>query len=455
MTKYRIIGLFILIVGALLAFFVYSSETSLDSNFKFKYGLDLNGGTRLVYRADVSQIDIEEIDNSLDTLRRTIERRVNIFGVSEPIVQTEIGSSFSDERDRYRLAIELPGITDLEQAINMIGETPLLEFKLYKEDVDFNALNDVLTSEATQEEINTYLADLYQPAVLTGGNLSRANLVFDPTTRRPLVTIDFDSEGNKIFEQVTGDNIGKELAIFLDGQLISSPVIQDKISGGTAQINGNFTAEEARDLVNNLNFGALPLPIELITTQTVGATLGQQTLALGTTALVISVLFIAVFMMLFYRVSGLVAVISLSVYLLIMLSLFKLIPVILTAAGIAGFVLSLGMAVDANILIFERIKEELDKRVSLIDAIHNGFSHAWSSIRDGNITSIISAVILYWFSDVSLVKGFALVFGLGVIISMFCAMIITKNLMLTIAKSGELGAMGRFMYSKGITNIKE
>jgi protein-export membrane protein SecD len=269
------------------------------------------------------------------------------------------------------------------------------------------------------------------------------------------VSIEFNDEGNKIFEQVTGDNIGTELAIFLDGQLISNPVIQQKIVGGTAQINGDFTPEEARDLVNSLNFGALPLPIELINTQLIGSTLGQDTLMASATALLVSLAFISLFMILFYRLPGVIASISLVLYVVVLLSLFKLVPVVLTAAGIAGFILSLGMAVDANVLIFERIREELVKGEKLRTAIEQGFNRAWSSIRDGNITSIIAAVILYWFSDVSLVKGFAFVFGLGVIMSMVSAVLISRTLLLAISKE-ELGKFGRFLYSKGLQfSIKE
>ncbi len=455
MMKYRIGALIVLLIGAGIGYFVYSTETAENSQYKFKYGLDLNGGSQLVYRADVTGVPEADIDKSMDVLRQTIEKRVNVFGVSEPIVRTEIGSSFADEKDKYRLAVELPGVTDLDQAVKEIGQTPLLEFRLLREDVDIAQLQAVLeAASSTPELASQIILSAYQDPALTGGSLKRANLVFDPTSRQPLVSIEFNDEGSKIFEQVTSDNIGKELAIFLDGQLISNPVIQQAISGGIAQINGDFTAVEARDLVNNLNFGALPLPIELINTQTVNASLGQQTLAVSAQALLISIIVISAFMIVFYRLPGLVAAVSLVMYTLIMLSLFKLIPVVLTAAGIAGFVLSLGIAVDANVLIFERIKEELEKGSKLRDSIKQGFDRAWSSIRDGNITSIIAAIILYWFSGVSLVKGFALVFGMGVILSMLSAVVISKTLLLAISKD-ELGPLGRFFYSKGLANIKK
>lgn len=456
MTKYRIFAGVILLIGILLGYFVYSTEMATQSNYKFKYGLDLNGGTRLVYRADVTGVQTGDISTSMDVLRQTIEKRINIFGVSEPVIQTETGSSFGNEKDKYRLTVDLPGVTNIEEAIKSIGQTPLLEFKLFKTDLDQVAFQKSLAAATSSpEKLAQVVASAYQKPILTGGNLKRANLVFDPTSRQPMVSIEFNDEGSKIFEQVTGDNIGKQLAIFLDGELISEPVIQSKISGGTAQINGTFTAVEARDLVNNLNFGALPLPIELINTQTMGATLGQETLYTGAQALLYAFLLISVFMILFYRLPGLVAVVSLGMYVLMMMSLFKVIPVVLTAAGIAGFVLSLGIAVDGNVLIFERIKEELDRGKTLLEALTDGFDRAWSSIRDGNITNIIAAVILYIFSNVALIKGFALILFLGVALSMFSALVICKAFIFAISRSGEMGPITRFLYSKGITNIKK
>jgi protein-export membrane protein SecD len=360
-----------------------------------------------------------------------------------------------NDKDKYRLSIELPGVENIDDAIKMIGQTPLLEFRLLKKDLNQELFEtQILAASSSPEELKKVIVSGYEAPVLTGGNLKRASLVFDPTSRQPLVSIEFNDEGNKIFEQVTGDNIGKELAIFLDGELISNPVIQQKISGGQAQINGDFTPEEARDLVNNLNFGALPLPIELINTQLIGSTLGQDTLIASAQALLVSFAVIALFMILSYRLPGLVAAVSLALYVLIMLSLFKVIPVVLTASGIAGFILSLGIAVDANVLIFERIREELQRGHKLKEAIEFGFNRAWTSIRDGNITSIIAAVILYWISDVSLIKGFALVFGLGVIMSMISAIVISKNLLLAISKK-DIGRVGKFLYSKGLSFTTE
>ncbi len=451
MTKYRIFAGIILLVGIALGYFVYSTEFSEQSDFKFKYGLDLNGGTHLVYRADTTSVNPQDISKSMNVLKQTIEKRINVFGVSEPIVQTETGSSLGDEKNKYRLIVELPGVENIDEAIKSIGQTPLLEFKLPKTGLNEEQFKkQVLAASSSPEQLKKVIASRYQAPVLTGGNLERANLVFDPTTKKPIVSLKFNAEGDRIFEQVTGDNIGNELAIFLDGEIISSPVIQQKISGGQAQINGDFTAQEARDLVNNLNFGALPLPIELINTQLIGSTLGQHTLNLMTQALIISIIAISLFMVLFYRLPGLVAAVSLILYVLVNLSLFKAIPVVLTGAGIAGFILSLGIAVDANVLIFERIREELQRGHELRDAIKHGFDRAWTSIRDGNITGIIASVILYWFSGVPMIKGFALILGMGIILSMINAMFVSKTFLLAIS-SERLGKFGKFLYSKGLS----
>jgi protein-export membrane protein SecD len=217
------------------------------------------------------------------------------------------------------------------------------------------------------------------------------------------------------------ENKGKQLAIFLDGQLISSPVIREEIAGGQATISGgNMTADEARDLAKNLNFGALPVPIDLVSTQTIGATLGNESLQKGLHSGIVGMLAVVLFMILWYRLPGIMATVALSIYVAIMLSIFKMLPVTLTAAGIAGFILSIGMAVDANIIIFERLKEELRHGKDLPDAINDGFARAWLAIRDGHVTSIISAIILFWFGT-SLIQGFALTFGIGVIVSLFSA----------------------------------
>jgi protein-export membrane protein SecD len=431
MTKIRLTALFLLIIGALTGYFVYSSEISQDSGFKFKLGLDLNGGTHLTYRADTSDINPIEVPEAMTALRDTIERRINIFGVSEPVVQVEKGGVFSGEENDNRLIVELPGVTDVSEAIRQIGQTPTLEFRL-EDQTSTSSLNFLSLQATTTEEIIEQIKNQYEATGLTGAQLERSRLVFDQTSGQPTIALDFNKEGREMFADLTRENIGTVMGIFLDGVLISDPVIRSEIPNGQAIITGVFTPEEARTLVRNLNLGALPVPIELIETQTIGPSLGAETLERGVEALVIGFAVIFVFLVALYRVKGLVASVALAIYLIIMLALFKLIPVTLTSSGLAGFILSIGMAVDANILIFERIKEEFKNGNGKYDSVKEGTAKAWTSIRDGNITSIISAVVLYWLSGTSVVQGFALVFGIGVLVSMFTAVVVTKIVLLSL-----------------------
>jgi len=433
MIKIRLTALALLILGGLAASFVYNSEITPEAGFKFKLGLDLDGGTHLTYRADTSEINPLEVPDAMTALRGTIERRINVFGVSEPIVQVETGGIFSESEDDNRLIVELPGVTDVTEAIAQIGQTPTLEFRLENSSTtnDVNLFNIQSTST---EDFLANIRNQYDSTGLTGSQLDRSRLVFDQTTGQPTIALDFNSEGQNLLSELTRDNRGKVMAIFLDGILISDPVIQNEIPNGQAVITGSFTPEEARDLVRNLNLGALPIPIELIETQTIGPSLGAETLSKGVEALLIGFAVIFVFLIALYRLKGLVASVALVIYVAIMLALFKLIPVTLTSSGLAGLVLSIGMAVDANILIFERVKEELKSGLSIYDAVKEGSAKAWTSIRDGNITSIISAVVLYWLSGTSVVQGFALVFGIGVVVSMFTAVVITKTVLLALTK---------------------
>jgi len=412
----------LIVVMALAGYFIYNSEKT-DSNFHFKYGLDLAGGTELVYEADIGGVSTGDIDDSMQTLRDVIERRVNLFGVSEPIVQVEKASIFSGGGSEYRLIVELPGITDVQEAIRLIGQTPTLEFKLLKGNI---------TEDSTPEE----MAKAFVDTGLTGRYLESAKLEFlngrGQVGNEPIVVLNFNQEGTDLFAKITKENVGNVIAIFLDNSVISTPVVRQEITGGTAQISGGFTAEEARDLARNLNFGALPVPISLASTQSVGSTLGNDTLNQGVLAGIIGLGIVSLFLIFWYRLSGLLSVLSLGLYMVILLSLFKLIPVVLTASGIAGFILSIGMAVDANILIFERIKEEIAGGRDIRESIKEGFRRAWPSIRDANITSLLTAVVLFWFGT-SLVKGFALVFGLGVIVSLFTAIIATRFFMLSLS----------------------
>lgn len=448
MIKTKILALFVLIIGILLGFFVYSSEfISRDTTrYPFRLGLDLAGGTQLIYRADVSEIDASEIDGAMETLKSVIERRVNPLGQQETNVQIQ-KTNFTEEEE-HQIIIELPGVTDVAVAKQQIGETPLLEFKTVRP--DFNI-------ETVDIETATF-DDIYQSTGLTGRFLSGAQLQFMPTgaptglgtpATTPVVVLQFNEEGRDLFAQITRDNIGQEVAIFLDGVPISAPVVQEEITAGEAIISGNFTAETARDLARQLSFGALPLPIEEISTQTIGASLGARAIESGLFAGMVGLIALALFFLVWYRLPGLVAIVSLGMYGVVMVTLFKVIPVTLTAAGIAGFIISLGIAVDANILIFERTKEELRRGKNLRDAVSEGFSRAWLSIRDSNLSSIITAVILFWFGS-SLIKGFAITFGLGVLVSMLSAVVCTRVFLLSIV--GTKNSQGlRTLFSSGFS----
>jgi protein-export membrane protein SecD len=432
--KARIGALIIIIIGILVGFFVYSTEKAPDSKYAFKLGLDLAGGTLLTYRADVSGLASGDVDDAMNSLREVIERRVNVFGVSEPLVQTERASIAGGKEER--LIVELPGVTDVDAAVKALGETPILEFKL----------QDPIVAGATT---TTYTA-----TGLTGRYLKNASLQFgaaDPSSliQEAIVSLEFDEEGTELFADITTEHVGEILAIFLDGQIISDPVIQSTITDGKAIITGNGDVQMARDLVRNLNFGALPVPVELVGAESIGASLGATVVNAGVMAGIWGLIIIALFMILWYRLPGLIAAIALAIYALMMLALFKLIPVTLTASGIAGFILTVGMAVDANILIFERMKEEIRAGKSVRDSIAEGFSRAWLSIRDGNLTSILTAIILFY-TTTSLIRGFALTLLLGVVVSMLSAMVITRGLLVAVAPSG-MSPVIRFLFGSGLS----
>lgn len=418
--KTRIFALIVLLVGILAGYY--------DWMRSFNLGLDLQGGTHLVYQADTSSVAGDE-KNAMDSLRDVIERRVNLYGVAEPVVQTEKSGN------SHRLVVELAGVFDIKEAIKLIGETPFLEFK---------ELPDSIKKAEKQPEQVDYKD--FVATNLTGKYVKRANIGFSQLGE-PQIFLEFTSEGAGIFEKVTERNVGMPLAVFLDGAPISSPVVQQKISGGKAQITGKFTLAEAKELVGRFNAGALPVPISLLSQQSVGASLGQDSLARSLRAGIWGTLAVVFFMLFWYRLPGIVSIFALGVYSAITLFLFKTIPVTLSSAGIAGFILSIGMAIDANILIFERMKEEFRSGKSLDVALFEGFRRAWTSIRDSNVSSLITAFILYWFGT-SLVKGFALTLGLGVIVSMFSAITASRLLLKSLPHFAS-EKLTRFLYGTG------
>ena len=427
-NKFPIFLIVIILAAILTGLFDYQpiwskvvSKIHLPQAFSrdWRLGLDLVGGSILTYDIDLSQVEATDRDSVTNGLRDVIERRVNFFGVTEPQIYTAKAGV------EQHLIVELAGIKDINQAIEMIGETPLLDFREVEVKSAAETASDA-TSSAGQlnngESTYTFI-----PTNLTGRYVKRAQVNFD-NFGKPVVDIAFNEEGAKIFEDLTGRNVGKPLAIFLDNQPIEIPTVKEKISGGKAQISGSFTPDSARKLVERFNAGALPAPIKLLSQQTTGASLGMDSLKKTIFCGIIGFILVVLFMIGFYRGLGLIASLALVIYAALTSGIFKVIPVTMTLAGVAGFILSVGMAVDANVLIFSRMKEELKKGLSKRAAIEEGFRRAWPSIRDSNITTIIIAVILFYFAT-SFVKGFALTLFIGVLMSMFSAITVTKSLL--------------------------
>ncbi len=433
--KEKIKGVWVIVGIVALSGWLWHSVVTKGEGFTL--GLDLAGGSALTYqiKTEVLPEDVSKED-AVDSLRDVVERRVNLFGVREPTVTTQ----FSRLEKEWRLVVELPGVTDVDQAAKLIGETPVLDFRTEKPG------SAPLTASSTMFEF----IQNYEQTQLTGSYLKRAALMFDPTTNRPMVELTFNDEGSDLFAAITKANIGKQVSIFLDGVPISSPVVNEEITGGKAVISGTFTTEEARQLVGRLNSGALPVPIELAGKAVVGATLGEKAVEAGKASAVYGFILIVFFMAIWYRVPGLVAGVALVSYVAIMLSLFKLIPVTLTASGLAGFIISIGLAVDANVLTFERMKEELRSGKGLKEALEVGFARAWTSIRDSHLAAIIVSVVLF-FIGTSIVKGFAFTFFLGAVISLFSAQVVTRTLLRAVAPK-HLGKVGKFLFGSGFVN---
>ncbi len=533
---YKLLSAIFLLFGVLLGTFVYpgffnrgidflNNKTGLEfSHFTerpFRLGLDLQGGTQMLYQADLSDVPESERSQRMDSLQSLIGHRIDQFGIVDPLVQIK----------GDRLVVELAGVVDSAEAMRMIGETPFLEFKeLYVEEEqmieaelhnaealvraeeilgrvlageDFSELarsysddpgsgnqggdlgwfgrgimvpefeeavfglsKDEISSEIIETQFGYHVIQktedenddgqikashiliekrsiqdglTWRRTELGGHHLKTARYIVDPLTGRIQIELEFTTEGAQIFAAITERNVGQPLAIFLDGRSIIdttgdgkiteddlyAPMIQETITGGRAVITGDTSLEKAREIVNRLRSGALPVPIQLMSHQSVGPALGMDSLTKSLGAGLWGFLAIAIFMIIFYRLPGILAVLSLSLYILLVLSIFKALPVTLTLSGIAGFILSIGMAIDANILIFSRMREELALGKNIRDSIDSGFNMAWSSIRDGNVTTLIVAFILF-FIGTSFVKGFALTLIIGISVSMFSSMIITK-----------------------------
>lgn len=394
---------------------------TLGINNKYRLGLDLQGGSHLVFAIDTSGFSNEDKVSAAEASRNIIEKRINFFGVSEPEVY------LLKERNNYKVSVDIPGNKNPQQAIAQIGKTAQLEFREYQ-------------VKETKQGTESAQVPYFAPTQLNGQYLKKATLVFDQQSGKPQISIGFNKEGSRLFKEITAKNVQKPLAIFLDEQLLTAPMVQQPITDGNAVITGEFTVEEAKALINSLNAGALPAPIKLIEQKTIEATLGQENIRQSLFAGLFGLLCVVVFMMVVYKKEGLVALVSLLVYAVISLALYKVLGIVLTISGIAGFLLSIGMAVDANILIYERIKEEKLLLKDEKTAVRSGFFRALSAIKSANFNTILVCLILFnplnfsFLPEFGAVRGFALTLALGVLLGLFTGVFITKNILWRVYK---------------------
>ncbi len=385
------------------------------------------GDTIMLDLPDKSQEHIKKM--AVDQALETIRNRIDQFGVSEPDIRRQ---------GENRILIQLPGIRDTERAKELIGKTALLEFKLVDDTHSVQAalkgdippgreiLYKVDEDPQTQRTIRTPFL-LKKRTLLTGAYLTDARVQIDSQFNEPYVSINFDKKGARIFERITAENVNKRLAIVLDNNVYSAPVIQEKIAGGQARITGNFTTEEARDLAIVLRAGALPAPVKILEERTVGPSLGADSIRKGLISMLIGGILVVVFMVLYYRMSGLIADVALALNILLIGAGLAGFQATLTLPGIAGIILTIGMAVDANVIIFERIREEIAVGRTPRAAVEAGFNRATLTILDANVTTLIAAVVLFQFGT-GPVKGFAVTLSLGVIASMFTALILSRQI---------------------------
>ena len=379
-------------------------------------GLDLSGGSHVALEANMKDIPVSDRASALESAKQVIERRVNFFGVSEPIVQS------ARSGDQYRIIVELPGVTDVANAVSLIGQTARLEFREFSD-----------PNEATEGALVIPFTTNTTPTGLSGKDLKNARLDYSTETGKPQVSIEFTADGGKKFGELTSRLVGKTLPIFLDELPLTWPRVQTAITDGRAVITGEYSLDSAKTLALQLNAGALPVPVSVVENRTVGATLGQTSITKSIRAGIVGLIIVGIFMIAQYGRLGFLAVSALILYGLINFALFRLIPVTMTLPGVAGFLLSIGMAVDSNILIFERFKEEKRKGKPWYIAMELGFGKAWESIRDANFTTLITCVILFnpgnwsFIPSSGLVRGFAATLFLGVITSLFTGIVVTRT----------------------------
>lgn len=387
-----------------------------------KLGLDLAGGSHVVFEADTSKVAGIDKSEAVEGARDAIERRINAFGVSEATVQTsKVGES-------ERIVVELPGVKDTKSAIDLIGKTAQLDFRELTSELEATSAAEEITLENTSS------------TSFTGNDFKVARVEFDQTDGSPIIVFETKPESAKKFGDITTQLVGRKLAIFLDGEIVSAPIVQVPITEGSGSITGQFTIEGARDFAKLLNAGALPIPIKILEQRTVEASLGAESVRASIIAGLVGLGAVLTFMILYYGRLGIVASVGLLIYAVLTLAIYKLIPIVLTLPGVAGFILSVGMAVDSNILTFERMKEELRAGKSWSEAMESGFGRAWDSIRDANVATLLTGFIL--FNPLNLdflhtsgpVRGFALTLTLGIAISLFTGLVVSRTLLRIFAK---------------------
>ena len=398
-----------------LANFTLASPTINIGSFKrdlnIRQGLDLQGGTEVTLEANMKDIVASDRSDALDSAKEIIARRVDLYGVAEPSIKTVVS------QDTYRILVALPGVTNPEEALALIGQTASLDF--YEMPV------------ATDSP--TY-ADL-RPTGLTGKDLKKTSVGFNSQNGKPEIKLEFTEDGGKKFGEITSRNIDKPVWILLDGQILTAPTVQQAIMDGKAVINGEYTTQEAKNMVITLNAGALPVPINIIKQQNIAPTLGETSVTDSLKAGAVGLALVALFMIMNYRWLGLIADLGLVIYGLLTLAVYKLVPITITLPGLAGFILSIGMAVDSNILVFERMKEESRKGNDWLGSMELGFGKAWDSIKDANIATLITTFVLFnpfdwnFLNSSGMVRGFALTLFLGIAISLFTGIFITRNLL--------------------------
>lgn len=415
-------GIIVILLALSIMIDIPNGPNFFGRDIKTHLGLDLQGGTEIIYQADLSKSENKSKD--LANLISVFRQRIDRLGVAEPTIQ---------EQGSDQVLIQLPGVKDINQAVSVIGQTYELVFMTQSPDP-----NTGLQLQDYYQDSYTY-PGYWQPTDLTGKDLVKADVTYENQNQgigqsQPVVSLTFNNAGKEKFAKLTKENLQKQIAIVLDNRIVSAPTVQAEITDGKAIITGQKDIKEAKKLSDRLNEGVLPIPAKIIGQQNVGASLGAESVKKSLIAGIIGLILVALFMIIHYKIPGVVAVVALAIYSAITLALFKTVPVTMTLAGIAGFILSIGMAVDANILIFERTREELRAGKDVIGATEEGFKRAWNSIRDSNVSTIITCIILFYFGT-GLIKGFALTLAIGVVVSMFTAITVSRNFLFLISKT--------------------